>query len=32
MPRTKGSKNRITVSTDLDAQIAELQKDKATLE
>ena len=32
MPRTKGSKNRITASTDLDAQIAKLQKDKALLE
>ena len=32
MPRTKGSKNRITASTDFDAQIAKLQKDKATLE
>lgn len=32
MPRTKGSKNRVTASTDLDAQIAKLQKDKATLE
>ena len=32
MPRTKGSKNRITASTDLDAQIAKLQKDKAMLE
>ena len=32
MPRTKGSKNRIAASTDLDAQIAKLQKDKAMLE
>ena len=32
MPRTKGRKNRITASTDLDAQIAKLQKDKAMLE
>ena len=32
MPRTKGSKNRITASTDIDAQIAKLQKDKAMLE
>ena len=32
MPRTKGSKNRITASTDSDAQIAKLQKDKAMLE
>lgn len=32
MPRTKGSKKRITASTDLDAQIAKLQKDKAMLE
>ena len=32
MPRTKGSKNRVTVSTDFDAQIAKLQKDKAMLE
>ena len=32
MPRTKGSKNRVTAFTDLDAQIAKLQKDKATLE
>ena len=32
MPRTKGSKNRVTASTDLDAQIAKLQKDKAMLE
>ena len=32
MPRTKGSKNRITASTDFDAQIARLQKDKAMLE
>ena len=29
MPRTKGSKNRVTASTDSDAQIAKLQKDKA---
>ena len=29
MPRTKGSKNRITASTDFDAQIRKLQKDKA---
>ena len=32
MARTKGSKNRITASTDFDAQIAKLQKDKAMLE
>lgn len=32
MPRTKGSKNRITASTDFDAQIAKLQKDKAMRE
>lgn len=32
MPRTKGSKNRITASTDFDAQIAKLQKDKAMLD
>ena len=32
MPKTKGSKNRITTSTDIDAQIAKLQKDKAMLE
>ena len=32
MPRTKGSKNRVTASTDFDAQIAKLQKDKALLE
>ena len=32
MPRTKGSKNRITTSTDFDVQIAKLQKDKAMLE
>ena len=32
MPRTKGGKNRVTASTDFDAQIAKLQKDKATLE
>lgn len=32
MPRTKGSKNRITASTDIDAQITKLQKDKAMLE
>lgn len=32
MPRTKGSKNRITASTDFDVQIAKLQKDKAMLE
>lgn len=31
MPRTKGSKNRITASTDFDAQIAKLQKDKRHL-
>ena len=29
MARTKGSKNRIAASTDFDAQIAKLQKDKA---
>ena len=28
MPRTKGSKNRVTASTDFDAQIEKLQKDK----
>ena len=32
MPRPKGSKNRITASTDFDAQIAKMQKDKAMLE
>ena len=32
MARTKGSKNRVTASTDFDAQIAKLQKDKAMLE
>ena len=32
MPRTKGSKNRVTASTDFDAQIAKLQKDKEMLE
>ena len=32
MPRTKGSKNCITASTDFDAQIAKLQKDKVMLE
>ena len=32
MPRTKGSKNRVTASTDFDAQIAKLQKDKVMLE
>ena len=32
MPRTKGSKNRVTASTDFDAQTANLQKDKAMLE
>ncbi len=32
MPGTKGSKNRVTVSTGFDAQIAKLQKDKAMLE
>ena len=32
MPRTKGSKNRVTAATDFDAQIAKLQKDKAMLE
>ena len=32
MPRTKSSKNRVTTSTDFDAQIAKLQKDKAMLE
>ena len=26
MPRTKGSKNRVTASTDFDAQIVKLQK------
>ena len=32
MPRTKGCKNRVTASTDFDAQIAKLQKDKEMLE
>ena len=32
MPRTKGSKNRVTASTDFDAQLAMRQKDKALLE
>ena len=32
MPRTKGSKNRVTASTDFDAQLTKLQKDKALLE
>lgn len=32
MPRTKGRKNRVTASTDFDAQIAKLQKDKAMFE
>ena len=32
MPRTKGSKNRVTASTDFDAQIVKLRKDKAMLE
>ena len=32
MARTKGSKTRIAASTDFDAQIAKLQKDKAMLE
>ena len=32
MPRTKGSKNRVTTSADFDAQIKKLQKDKAMLE
>ena len=32
MPRTKGSKNRVTASTVFDAHIAKLQKDKAMLE
>lgn len=32
MPRTKGSKNRATISADFDAQIKKLQKDKAMLE
>ena len=32
MARTKGSKNRVTASTDFDAQIAKLQKDKEMLE
>lgn len=32
MPRTKGSKNRITASTDFDAQIAKLEVKKATAE
>lgn len=32
MPRTKGSKNRVTTSVDFDAQIIKLQKDKAMLE
>ena len=32
MPRTKGSKNRVTATADFDAQIKKLQKDKAMLE
>ena len=32
MTRIKVGKNRVTASTDLDAQIAKLQKDKAMLE
>ena len=32
MPRTTGSKNRVTAATDFDAQIAKMQKDKAMLE
>lgn len=32
MARTKGGKNRVSVSTDFDAQITKLQKDKAMLE
>lgn len=32
MARTKGGKNCVTVSTDFDAQITKLQKDKAMLE
>lgn len=32
MPRTKGSKNRVTASADFDVQIAKLQKDKEMLE
>ena len=32
MARTKGSKSRVTASTDFDARIAKLQKDKAMFE
>ena len=32
MPRTKGSKNRVTASTDFDAQIAKLEAKKAAAE
>ena len=32
MPRTKGCKNRITASTDFDAQIAKLETKKAAAE
>lgn len=32
MPRTKGSKNRITASTDFDAQIAKLEAKKVAAE
>lgn len=32
MSRTKGNKNRVTASTDFDAQFAQLSKDKAMLE
>lgn len=32
MPRTKGSKNRVTASTDFDAQIAKLEAKKAAVE
>ena len=32
MPRTKGSKNRVTASADFDAQLGQLSRDKAMLE
>ena len=32
MPRTKGGKNRVTASTDFDAQIAKLEAKKAAAE
>lgn len=32
MPRTKGSKNRVTASADFDAQIAKLEAKKAAAE